>query len=191
MRRPTRPSILVVAVSLDLALMVYPHTEGAERAYSDVRNAAGDSHWVTEVAFVEHHRHDRLVVRGTVAGHYVDADDHGDVVGSRAVKGAVTGAAVGLIFGPAGMAVGLTAGGMAGGVSQSDAAPHVHSDFFDEVRAGVPVGSSALALLAAPEHVDEMVAALDGSSGELARHHLTDEQAQALVAAVADDPSAA
>jgi hypothetical protein len=45
-------------------------------------------------------------------------------------------------------------------------------------------------LLAAPEHVDEMVAALEGSGGELVRHHLTDEQAQALIAAVADDPSA-
>jgi uncharacterized membrane protein len=178
-------------VSLDLALMVYPHVEGAERAYSDARDPAAGTHWVDEVAFVEHHRHDRIVVRGTVAGRYVDADDRGDPMGSRALKGAVTGAVVGLVFGPPGIAVGLTAGGVAGGVSESDAAPHLHSDFFDEVRSGVPVGSSALALLAAPEHVNEMVSALDGSGGELVRHHLTDEQAKALIAAVADDPSAA
>ena len=178
-------------MSLDLALMVYPHVEGAERAYSDARDPAAGTHWVDEVAFVEHHSHDRIVVRGTVAGHYVDADDRGDPMGSRALKGAVTGAVVGLLFGPPGIALGLTAGGVAGGVSESDAAPHMHSDFFDEVRSGVPVGSSALALLAAPEHVNEMVAALDGSGGELVRHHLTDEQAKALIAAVADDPSAA
>jgi len=171
--------------------MVYPHAEGAERAYSDRSERVAGTHWAGEVAFVEHHRHDRIVVRGTVAGHYVDADDRGDVIGSRAVKGAATGAAVGLVFGPVGIAAGLTAGATAGGVSQSDASPHVHSDFFDEVRAGVPIGSSALALLAAPEHVDEMVAALEGSGGELARHHLTDQQADALVAAVADDPTVA
>lgn len=178
-------------MGLDLALMVYPHVEGAEHAYSDVRDRSVGRHWLEEVAFVEHHGHDRIVVRGVVAGHYVDADDRGDVIGSRAVEGALTGGAVGLVFGPPGVAVGLTAGAVAGGVSESDAAPHLHSSFFDEVRAGVPVGSSALALLAAPEHVDEMVEACAGTGGELARHHLTDEQAQALIAAVADDPSAA
>ena len=66
------------------------------------------------------------MVRGTVAGRYVDAeDDRGDVVGTRAVKGAVTGAAVGLVFGPPGVAVGFTAGGITGGVSQSEDVPHI------------------------------------------------------------------
>ena len=53
-------------MSLDLALMVFDHVEGAERAYADVLDASVDAPWVHEIAFVEHHRHDRIVVRGTL-----------------------------------------------------------------------------------------------------------------------------
>jgi len=43
--------------------------------YGDAAGQASDDPWAKEVAFVEHHRRDRIVVRGTFAGHYVDADD--------------------------------------------------------------------------------------------------------------------
>ena len=177
-------------LELDLALRIFPHTEGAEHSYSRVLEGAAGQPWLEEIAFVEHHKHDRLVVRGTVAGHYVDVDDHGDVVGPRAVEGAVAGGAVGLLFGPLGMAVGLAAGATAGGVSTSDAAPLHHDTLMDAFRAEIPERSSALCLLAAPEHVDQMVAALEGEPGELSRHHLNAEQAAAIRAAVADAPAA-
>jgi hypothetical protein len=45
-------------VSLDLALVVFDHVEGAEHAYADVMNASRDAPWTHEIAFVEHHRHD-------------------------------------------------------------------------------------------------------------------------------------
>jgi hypothetical protein len=54
-------------MNLDLALMVFDHIEGAERAYADVLDASHEAPWVQEVAFVEHHRHDRMVMRGTFA----------------------------------------------------------------------------------------------------------------------------
>jgi uncharacterized membrane protein len=181
---------MATSQALDLALLTFPHTEGAEHAYSDVRERAAGQPWLEEIAFVEHHGHDRLVLRGTVAGHYLDVDDHGDLIGPRAAKGAVTGAAVGLIFGPPGLAVGLTAGATTGAFSESDSAPRVHDVFFDEVRAAVPEGSSALVLVAAPEHVVQMAEAFAGK-GMLARHHLTPEQADALLASLADDPAAA
>jgi hypothetical protein len=60
-------------MSLDLALAVFPHIEGADHAYADVLDAVGDVPWVHEIALVEHHRRDRLVIRGTFAGRYVDA----------------------------------------------------------------------------------------------------------------------
>ena len=102
-------------MSLDLTLMIFDHTEGAERAYADVMGAAGGAPWVHEIAFVEHHRKDRIVVRGTFAGRYVDVDDQGDLIGRRTAEGALTGAVVGAFFGPAGFAAGLVAGGAAGG----------------------------------------------------------------------------
>ena len=175
-------------MSLDLALMVFHHIEGAERAYAGLLEVSGQPPWVHEVAFVEHHRHDRVVVRGTFAGRYVDVDERGDVIGKRTAEGALTGAAVGFFFGPMGLAVGLVAGSAAGGLSESEQAAHIHDAFLDEVRAEVPVKSSALLLLAAPEHVDDMIAALEGRGGRLVRHHLTPEAALALEHAVAGHP---
>jgi len=178
-------------MSLDLALMIFDHVEGAERAYSDVIGASRDAPWVHEIAFVEHHRHDRIVVRGTFAGRYLDLDDQGDVIGKRTTEGALTGAVAGAFFGPAGFAAGLVAGGTAGGLSEADHAPHLHDALIDEVRSEVPQKSSAVLLLASPEHVDAMVAAFDGGDGRLVRHHLSAEEAQALESAVAGRPPAA
>jgi uncharacterized membrane protein len=176
-------------VGLDFALMVFEHTEGAERAYSRV--STGGAAWAREIAFVEHHRHDRIVVRGTIAGHYVDADDEQEFIGARTVEGAVGGAAVGALLGPAGLAAGFVGGGLAGSVAQERSGPHLRSALFDEVRAEVPEGSSALILLATADDVDAMVGALEEQGGRLVRHHLTAEAASALQAAVAGSPSAA
>jgi uncharacterized membrane protein len=178
-------------VSLDLALVVFDHIEGAEHAYADALDASRGAPWTQEIAFVEHHRHDHIVVRGTVAGRYVDIDEEGDVIGKRTAEGALTGALAGALFGPAGIAVGLTAGGTIGGLDQAEHAPALHDAFIDEVRADVPEKSSAVLLLASPEHVDAMVAAFDGRRGRLVRHSLSPEGAEALAAAVAGSPAAA
>ena len=177
-------------MSLDLALMVFNHVEGAERAYADVLQASGRAPWVQEIAFVEHHRHDRIVVRGTFAGRYVDVDEEGDVIGKRTAEGALTGAVAGAFFGPPGLAVGLVAGGTVGGLDEARRVPHLHDAFLDDVRAEVPEKSSAVLLLAAPEHVDAMVAAFEDHGGRLVRHHLSPEEARALDAAVAGRPTA-
>src|SRR6478735_4005212 len=130
-------------MSLDLALIVFKHVEGAERAYASVLETSGPLPWVHELAFVEHHRHDRIVVRGPVTGRYVDVDDRGDVIGKRTTEGALTGAAAGFFFGPMGLAVGLVAGATTGGLMQADQAEHIHDAFVDELRAEVPLKSSA------------------------------------------------
>ena len=174
-------------MSLDLALMVFDHVEGAERAYAD-SGASVEAPWIHEIAFAEHHRHDRIVVRGTFAGRYVDVDEQGDLIGKRTAEGALTGAVVGALFGPPGFAVGLVAGGTVGGVSEADHVPHLHDAFLDEVRAEVPEKSSAVILLARPEHVDAMVAAFEGRGGRLVRHHLAAQAAQALESAVVGRP---
>jgi uncharacterized membrane protein len=178
-------------VSLDLAVLVFPRIEAAEHAYADVIEAVGDAPWTHEIAFVEHHRHDRIVVRGTFAGRYVDVDDEADVIGKRTAEGALTGAVVGAFFGPPGFAVGIVAGGAVGGLTEAGHIPALHSTFFDEVRADVPEKSSAIVLLAAPEHVDAMVAGFADHGGRLARRSLSPTAARALEAAVAGSPPAA
>jgi uncharacterized membrane protein len=178
-------------VSLDLALIVFDHIAGAETAFADVLDTSADAPWVHEIAFVEHHRHDRIVVRGTFAGRYVDLDEEGDVIGKRTAEGALTGAAVGAFFGPPGFAAGLVAGGAAGGLTEASHVPHLHDAFVDGVRADVPEKSSAVLLLASPEHVDTMVAAFEGRRGRLVRHHLSPAAARALESVVAGSPRAA
>jgi uncharacterized membrane protein len=78
-----------------------------------------------------------------------------------------------------------------GGVAEEHSAPRLRSALFDEVRSEVPEGSSALMLFAAPGHVDAMITALEGQDGRLVRHRLGAQAAEALLAAVADSPSAA
>jgi uncharacterized membrane protein len=175
---------------LDLALMVFDHVEGAERAYADVLRASVRAPWVQEIAFVEHHRHDRIVVRGAFAGRYVDVAEEGDAIGMRTAEAAITGAIVGALFGPPGFAIGLVGGGTAGGVDEARHVPHLHDAFLDDVRAEVPERSSEVLLLASPEHVDAMVAAFEGHGGRLVRHHLSPEEARALEGAVAGRPGA-
>jgi len=178
-------------VSLDLALLVYPHPEGAERAFARVRERVGDAPWLHEVAFVERHRKGRIAIRGTFAGHYLDVEDEGDLIGRDTAIGSLTGAIVGVVFGPPGFAVGLVAGGAVGGLIQGAHVPEGHGELFDEIRAHVPEGSSALVLLAAPAHVDAMVQACEGTGGRLFRRALSPEAVVALEAAVAAAPPAA
>jgi uncharacterized membrane protein len=182
---------VVESIRLDFALIVFEHTGGAERAYGDAVSQASGERWALEVAFIEHHRRDRVVVRGTFAGHYIDADDEADFIGRKTAEGAAAGAAVGLLFGPAGLAVGLVGGGMAGGVANEHSGPRLRSALLDELRNEVPEGHSAVIMMADPGDVDAMVSALQGRGGRLVRHQLTSEGAEALRDAVAGSPSAA
>ncbi|HYB25445.1 MAG TPA: DUF1269 domain-containing protein [Solirubrobacteraceae bacterium] len=176
---------------LDFALMVFEHTEGAEQAYSRAPRSVDGVAWADQIAFVEHHRRNRIIVRGTFAGRYVDADDEQEFIGTKTAEGAVAGGAVGLLFGPAGLAVGFVGGGLAGGVAQERNSPHLRNAFFDEVRREVPEGSSAVIMMAAPDRVDAMVSALESHGGRLVRHRLSAEDAKVLAEAVAGDPEAA
>jgi hypothetical protein len=63
--------------ALDIAVVTFDGVVGAERAFAGIREAAGADPWLNEIAFVEHHRRDRIVVRGTFAGRYLDVEEVG------------------------------------------------------------------------------------------------------------------
>jgi uncharacterized membrane protein len=175
----------------DITALTFDHVEGAERAYADVRGRAGDAPWMHEMAFVECHRNGRIVVRGVFAGHYVSVDDLGDAIGQDTAAGAAAGALVGLAFGPAGMAAGLVAGGSAGGMAEARHAPQQRGRLFDEIRADVPPGSSGLVALTGTRDADALVHAFRDRPSRVTRHHLSPDDAAALVAAVSGSPMAA
>jgi uncharacterized membrane protein len=176
----------------ELAVLTFDHIEGAERAYADARGRANDAPWLRDVLLVECHRHGRIVVRGTFAGHYLDVDDVADAIGHDTAVGAVAGAVVGLAFGPPGFAVGLAAGGIAGGVHESTAhAPEEHGALFDEIRHDIPEGSSGIVALVSADDSAALIEALHERATRLTHHRLSDAEAAALQAAVIQAPPAA
>jgi uncharacterized membrane protein len=175
----------------ELAVLTFDHIEGAERAYADARGRANDARWMREVVFVECHRHGRIVVRGTFAGHYLDVDDVADAIGRDTAVGAVAGAVVGLAFGPPGFAAGLVAGGIAGGVHESAVhTPQESGALFDELRRDVPEGSSGIVALVGAEDSAALIEALHERAVRLTHHRLSDAEAAALETAVAQAPAA-
>ena len=175
----------------ELAVLTFDHIEGAERAYADARGRAGDAPWLREVVFVECHRHGRIVVRGTFAGHYLDVDDVADAIGHDTAVGAVAGAVVGLAFGPPGFAAGLVAGGIAGGVHESAThRPQERGALFDEIRRDILEGSSGIVALVSADDSAALIEALHERAVRLTHHRLSDTEAAALQAAVVQAPPA-
>ncbi len=188
--RPGRGSAIVRAMPEEIATVTFPHAGGAEQAYGRVRAQVAPAPWLDKVAFVESHRHGRVVIRGTFAGHYIDIGD-ATTFGERDTEiGVVAGAIIGLAFGPVGLAVGLVTGGTAGALAGELQAPEAGS-LFDELRSLVPEGASAIVLFAEPEDVEAMAQAFAGSEAAVVRHDLSAEDAAALRAAVASAPPAA
>jgi uncharacterized membrane protein len=175
----------------ELAVLTFDHIEGAERAYADARGRANDAPWLREVVFVECHRHGRIVVRGTFAGHYLDVDDVADAIGHDTAVGAVAGAVVGLAFGPPGFAAGLVAGGIAGGVHESAVhTPEEGGALFEEIRRDIPEGSSGIVALVSADDSAALIEALHERAVRLTHHRLSDTEGAALEAAVVQAPPA-
>lgn len=148
-------------MTLELAVVPYPGRSEAESRFGTLREQAGDEPWTHEVALVEHHHNNRIILHGTVAGRFVSVseDDHFSQPG--AAKGAAIGGLIGLVFfgGPVGLAPGLVVGTVVGG---SLATPTEVEDgpgpLLDHLRTAVPTGGSAILLVAEQDHVDAMLA---------------------------------
>jgi len=191
-RREPRRSRLC-AVSLDLALISFKGEPAAASAFGTLRDRVGRTAlWTSEVAIVEHYGSGRISVRGTFDGHYVDVEETDHVSVPGAGEGALTGAVLGVVFGPPGFAAGLVLGGIIGAEIRTPTEVEPEPELLvNELRDAVPKGHSAIALLAEPAHVDELLSALgDSSDGAVVRRSLTAEQASALIASVAADPPA-
>jgi len=176
---------------VDAAIIAFDHIEGADRAYASAHDREPGAVWLEKTAFIEVHRHDRIVVRGTILGHYVDIEDEGDFIGRDTAIGAVAGGLIGLAFGPAGLAAGGVLGATLGGIEQEDHIPTLQGPAFDEIRKDVPKNSSALVVVSEPADVDAMVAAFPGSADRLTRYHLSDQALAELEEGLAKFPAAA
>ena len=176
----------------DFALVSFAGVNSAAEAFAAALERSGAAPWTSEVGFVEHHKNGHLVLRGTFAGHYVDADEALHVSGRGTEQGVVLGAVLGtLLAGPLGLAVGIAAGGTVGSQlgkpSESDAEPE---PLAERLRAAVPLAGSAIVSIADAKDVDEMIAAIGEPSGQVIRTSLTREEAAAVQTSLSSSPPA-
>lgn len=167
-------------MSLELAVVRYPGRTHAESAYGVLREQAPPgARWPDEIALVEHGRHDRMVIHGTIGGRLVDVNEMDHVSQPGAAKGVAAGMLLGTLFGgPAGMAPGIVIGAAVGGsAGEPDEFHPEPAKLTAYLRETVPEGSSAIVLLAPSDHVDELLAATGPQADVRRRTISADEQA--------------
>ncbi len=176
-------------MSRDLAIVRFAGETAAVEAYAAARERAGEAPWASQVGFVEHHQNGRLLLRGTFGGHYLGVDEGDRVSQKGAGEGAVAGGLVGVLLGPPGIALGLLVGGIlgskAGPPSDAETEPEL---LVEQLRAAVPRSSSAIVMIASPQLVDEMLAALGGRAQDVTRRTLTPEEQAELEASLSTAP---
>jgi uncharacterized membrane protein len=175
---------------MDVAVATFSGVSAAELAFAGARDRDPGRAWLGDVAFVEVHRRGRIVVRGTVLGHYVDVDGMGDAMGDDTAAGAIAGAAVGFPFGPPAFAVGLVAGATAGGVVEASHIPKSDGPAFDAIRDQVPEGSSAIVLFSDEEAIRAMYDQLAATADTFVHYRLSPTAEAELRSAVAAAPPA-
>jgi uncharacterized membrane protein len=174
------------------SLVSFDGTNGAAEAFASARDRSSAARWTSEVGFVEHHEDGHLVLRGTFAGHYVDVDEALHVSGRGVREGVTIGAVIGVLLGgPLGLAVGTVAGGTVGSQvgkpSETDAEPEALAE---RLRAAVPRGRSAIVMIAGADDVDEMIAAIGETGGQVVRKALSPEEVAAVEASLSASPAA-
>jgi hypothetical protein len=173
---------------LHVGVARFSGVEGAERAFAEARDRDPAAAWIGDAAFVEVHRDGRIVVRGSVAGHYVDLDGLGDAIGRDTGIGAVVGAAVGFLLGPPAFAVGVVGGASVGGAIETSHIPQPDGPAFDAIREQVPRGASALVVVSDAARAEAMTKAV---VAEAVEHYRLSPAADAeLRRALADAPPA-
>jgi uncharacterized membrane protein len=187
---PAHPAMRVTCLMTEVAVAIFSGVHAAEHAYADARARDPAAAWIGDAAIVEVHRDGRIVIRGTVLGHYVDVDGLGDVFGPDAAAGAIVGAVAGLPLGPSAFAVGLVGGAAAGGVVEATEGTQPEGAAFDAIRERVPEGSSAVAVFADAEGIRAMYRALLSMADTFLRHPLSPEEEAELRAALAGTPVA-
>ena len=181
------------AVAVEVAIVRFHGENTAVVTYSDAKDGpAGAARWTQEVGFVQRNHSGAMSLRGTFAGHYVDVDETDHVSQKGAAEGAVAAGLLGVLAGPPGIAVGLVLGGLVGSeVGRADEIEAEPRELVERLRAAIPPSSSAIVLIAGPQDVDDMLAALGDSAADVVRRALGPDEQAALDASIrASGPTA-
>jgi hypothetical protein len=169
----------------------FSSVEGAAHAFANAHGRGPAPGWMADAAVVEVHRHGRVVVRGTIAGRYVDIDGASDAIGRDTGIGALAGAAIGFGLGPPAFALGVVGGTMLGGAVEAGHVARQDAPGYDAVREQLPEESSAVVAFSDAERVGEMARALEGGADAVVQYRLTPEAEAQVRTWVAEAPPAA
>ena len=160
-------------MSMEMAVITFDGTHQAESELSSLR-ASRDDAWLSEVAVVEHHRGGRFSMKATTP-------DYGDKghVGAGASLGGLTGLAMGAIAGPLGIVFWGTLGTATGGALGDTGHAGAFDPLVAQVKDALPRNASALMLVAETPTAEELISVV-GTSGQVNRQQLTDEQVDQL-----------
>jgi uncharacterized membrane protein len=184
----THLEMSVTCGMIEVGVATFSGLNGAEHAFADARDRDPAAAWISDAAFVEVHRERRIVVRGTVLGHYVDVDGLGDAIGPGTAAGAIAGAIAGLPLGPSAFAVGLVGGAAAGGGEEAHGVAQPEGPTFDAIREQVPEGSSAVVVFGDRQQIGAMYRALFAGADTFIRHRLSPADEAEIRDALADAP---
>ena len=176
------PREQAATTDLDVVVVRFRSENAAAYALYDARERAGaKAPWERDVGLVQHFRGGTLTLRGVFAGHFVDFDEADHLSQRGAAEGFTAGGLIGILGGPPGIAVGLVLGAILGSqlAAPTDTEPEPKV-LADQLRITVPRSSSALVMTGAPDSVDQMLAALAPSGGEVIRRKLTPDRVAKL-----------
>jgi hypothetical protein len=185
----TRTDDPLAGESPQVGVASFSRIDGAERAYADARDRDPGARWMSDAALVEVHRDGRIVIRGTVLGHYLDVDGEGDVIGPDTGRGAVVGGALGILLGPAALADGLVGGATVGGAVEASHGTKQQGPAFDAIRQHLPEGGSAVVVVSDVERVHAMFGALAVGAEQSAQYPLGVAAEAELRSALAEAPA--
>jgi hypothetical protein len=184
-------SLKPVSADLEIALLSFGGVNSAAEAFAAAHERwSGGASRLREVAFVERHGDDHLVLRGTFAGQRVDVDETRHVSERGAADGSATGTVIGALVGPPGLAVGTVAGdairSQPARPGDGDATPRPP---FDRLCSAVPRPGSAIVMIAVAHSVDELLAVTRESGPRVIRKRLAASEAAALWASLRPPPA--
>jgi uncharacterized membrane protein len=168
---------------LHFALARFERPDSADAMFATACERSAGRPWLRKVAVVECHNDGHLVLRGTVAGHYIDVDESDRVSEPGAQRGSVIGGLLGTLLGPPGLAVGLLLGTAAGSRTgtPTDVEPEPKS-VADQLRDALSPGTSALLMVAERSAVTEMLEAIGPQAAAVKEGTLTVDAQAALAA---------
>lgn len=162
-------------MTLELGLFKFPGIHDAQATLAELRTGPlQDEPWLAEVGYIERHRTGRVSLRATWHGEDFE-EEEGEVPFIASVLGGLTGALLGFFIGPAMMIPTALAGGVAGGAMGALDEFSKEDSLYDDLKARLGRGTSALLLLAAPEHVEKLAQALEAKSPEVLRRAASPE----------------